>query len=123
MTTNFHFSSSVFQFQVFSVSEAMDVSEKTKLFVGGVSKETTEETLRQHFSRFGEVEESLIIRDRFTGIARGFGFVTFTSPFMATEALRTQHFILGRKVSLKGSYFTLSCEFCIWGLVRFSFIL
>ncbi|KAJ0097896.1 hypothetical protein Patl1_28472 [Pistacia atlantica] len=79
----------------------MDFSEKTKLFVGGVSRETTEETLRQHFSSFGQVEESLIIRDRPTGIARGFGFVKFSNPFMAREALRTQHFILGRKVDVK----------------------
>lgn len=48
-----------------------------KLFVGGVSWNTSEESLRSAFERFGEVEEAKIIYDRETGRSRGFGFVTF----------------------------------------------
>ncbi|KAK1587108.1 hypothetical protein Q3G72_009612 [Acer saccharum] len=77
----------------------------TKLFVGGLPKEANEETLKDHFKEFGEVEESLVIRDRSTGNGRGFGFVTFTESTMADKALRFGHqhghLMLGKKVDVK----------------------
>ncbi|KAI9164868.1 hypothetical protein LWI28_003653 [Acer negundo] len=76
-----------------------------KLFVGGLPKEANEETLKDHFKEFGEVEESLVIRDRSTGNGRGFGFVTFTESTMADKALRFGHqhghLMLGKKVDVK----------------------
>lgn len=50
-----------------------------KLFVGGLAWRTSEETLRQAFERFGEVQEAVIVLDRETGRSRGFGFVTFVN--------------------------------------------
>ena len=48
-----------------------------KLFCGGLSWNTTDDTLRQAFEPFGDVHEAKIVQDRETGRSRGFGFVTF----------------------------------------------
>ena len=64
-----------------------------KLFVGGLSWNTTDDALRQAFERFGEVAEAKVITDRDTGRSRGFGFVTFANPAEADAA----------KASLNGS--------------------
>lgn len=47
-----------------------------KLFVGGLSWNTTDADLGAAFERFGEVIEATVITDRETGRSRGFGFVT-----------------------------------------------
>ena len=48
-----------------------------KLFVGGLSWNTTDEGLREAFSRFGSVVEAKVVTDRETGRSRGFGFVSY----------------------------------------------
>ncbi|KAL0586869.1 hypothetical protein ABG067_003489 [Albugo candida] len=48
-----------------------------KLFIGGVSWETTEETLRDHFGKYGALTDAALMKDKFSGQPRGFGFVTF----------------------------------------------
>jgi RNA recognition motif-containing protein len=58
-----------------------------KLFVGGLSWNTTEEGLREAFAGFGEVTEVRIITDRDTGRSRGFGFVSFTTDEAASQAM------------------------------------
>jgi len=45
------------------------------IYVGSLSREVTEEELRQAFESFGEVTSVRIITDRYTGQPRGFGFV------------------------------------------------
>ncbi len=46
-----------------------------KLYVGGLPYSTTEQGLRDAFSKFGEVSSATIIMDKMTGRSRGFGFV------------------------------------------------
>jgi len=58
-----------------------------KLFVGGLSWDTTDEGLRQAFATYGEITEAKVITDRDTGRSRGFGFVTFTQNEDATTAI------------------------------------
>ena len=58
-----------------------------KLFVGGLSWGTTDDTLREAFGQFGQVEEAKVITDRDTGRSRGFGFVTFAETDCAEKAL------------------------------------
>lgn len=47
----------------------------TKLFVGGLPYHTTDRSLREHFSVYGEIEEAVVITDRANGKSRGYGFV------------------------------------------------
>ena len=55
-----------------------------KLFVGGLSWDTTDDGLREAFSRFGSVIEAKVVTDRETGRSRGFGFVGYQDPPAAT---------------------------------------
>ncbi|XP_050365247.1 heterogeneous nuclear ribonucleoprotein 1-like [Argentina anserina] len=76
-------------------------SDQAKLFVGGLSLDTTEATLQDHFGQYGVVLGSTVTRDRGTNTPRGFGFVWFSDPFSADKALADSHVILGRKVDVK----------------------
>ncbi len=58
-----------------------------KLFVGGLSWNTTDEGLQGAFSRFGEIVEAKVITDRETNRSRGFGFVTFANDESAASAI------------------------------------
>ncbi|XP_017084365.2 RNA-binding protein 1 [Drosophila eugracilis] len=51
-----------------------------KIFVGGLSNQTTVESLREFFQKFGEVTDAVVLRDLVTGWSRGFGFVTYVDP-------------------------------------------
>lgn len=48
----------------------------TKLFVGGLPYHTTDKSLREHFSVYGDIEEAVVITDRTTNKSRGYGFVS-----------------------------------------------
>ncbi|KAG6593527.1 Heterogeneous nuclear ribonucleoprotein 1, partial [Cucurbita argyrosperma subsp. sororia] len=78
-----------------------DSSSSGKLFVGGVSWETTEETFSDYFSKYGEIADSVIMMDKHTGRPRGFGFVTFCDPSVADMVLNKDHVIDGRTVEVK----------------------
>jgi len=58
-----------------------------KLFVGGLSWDTTDDGLQQAFASFGEITEAKVITDRDTGRSRGFGFVTFSKDEDAKTAI------------------------------------
>ncbi|GAQ85158.1 RNA-binding protein Musashi [Klebsormidium nitens] len=72
-----------------------------KVFVGGLSWDTTTETLTTHFSAFGKLTDSVVMRDRQTGNPRGFGFVTFADASVADRVVQEQHIIDGRTVDAK----------------------
>jgi len=57
-----------------------------KLFVGGLSWDTTDDGLREAFSRFGSVTEAKVVTDRETGRSRGFGFVGFQDASAGASA-------------------------------------
>ena len=71
-----------------------------KIYVGNLSYSTTEETLRNQFSQFGEVETVTIIMDKITNRSKGFGFVEMTDDEAARDAISTlnQKDIDGRRV-------------------------
>lgn len=75
--------------------------EPGKLFIGGISWDTDEDRLREYFQAFGEVMEAVIMKDRKTGRARGFGFVVFADPAVAESVVRERHIIDGRTVEAK----------------------
>lgn len=58
-----------------------------KLFIGGLSWNTTDEGLRGSFEGFGSITDAKVITDRETGRSRGFGFVTFAEGTDAQKAM------------------------------------
>ncbi|MBE0425649.1 MAG: RNA-binding protein [Nitrospirae bacterium] len=58
-----------------------------KLYVGSISFNATEESLRELFSGIGEVESVKLITDRDTGLSKGFGFVEMSSDEDAKKAI------------------------------------
>jgi len=58
-----------------------------KLFVGGLSYETTEATLKETFSQAGTVESAAVIIDKMSGRSKGFGFVEMSSEEEAKKAI------------------------------------
>ncbi len=59
-----------------------------KLFVRGLAWETTSETLRNEFQKYGEIQEADVVRDRKSGKSKGYGFVTFRQRAAIDRALR-----------------------------------
>ena len=59
----------------------------SKLFVGNLSFETTENDLQDAFAAHGTVTEANLMTDRTTGRPRGFGFITMSSPEEAQKAI------------------------------------
>ncbi|PKU71323.1 Heterogeneous nuclear ribonucleoprotein 1 [Dendrobium catenatum] len=76
-------------------------SDLGKVFIGGISWDTNEDCLREYFEKFGEVVEAVIMKDRKTGRARGFGFVAFADPAVAERVVMIKHRIDGRMVEAK----------------------
>lgn len=63
----------------------------TKLFVGNLSYNTTENQLQDLFAAHGTVTEVDLIMDKFTGRPRGFAFVTMESKEAAEAAIKAIH--------------------------------
>ena len=60
-----------------------------KLYVGGLSYDTTENALKETFSQAGTVESATIIIDKISGRSKGFGFVEMSSDEEAQKAIET----------------------------------
>jgi hypothetical protein len=60
----------------------------TKLFIGGLSSDTTTKEIQTAFAPFGEIVDAIVIADRSTGQSRGFGFVTYQSSAAADAAIK-----------------------------------
>ncbi|MBA4137434.1 MAG: RNA-binding protein [Opitutus sp.] len=59
----------------------------SKLYVGNLSFQTTEDALRSHFEQFGAVTDIYVAMDKFTGRPRGFAFVTMGTADEAKVAI------------------------------------
>jgi len=59
----------------------------SKLFVGNLDYRSTEQDLRDAFSRYGDVVDATVVQDRDTGRSRGFGFVEFGDDGAAQRAI------------------------------------
>ncbi|KAK9672941.1 hypothetical protein RND81_12G136000 [Saponaria officinalis] len=75
--------------------------EQGKLFIGGISWETTEEKLMDYFGNYGDVVQANIMREKCSGRPRGFGFVHFSNPMAIDKVLQDKHTLDGRVVEAK----------------------
>jgi len=82
-----------------------------KIFVGGLSWETNEESMRSYFEKYGAITDCVIMRDRHTGHPRGFGFVTYADETVAAKVASQRHDLDGRQVRFCDSLLALS----VWG--------
>lgn len=84
-----------------SASTTPDQAQR-KLYVGGLSPETTTEMLLNFFIRHGEIEEGSVAYDKDTNKSRGFGFVTYKTIEAAKKALDDAERTLGgRNITVK----------------------
>ncbi|MFJ2459474.1 RNA recognition motif domain-containing protein [Pseudomonas neuropathica] len=58
-----------------------------RIYIGGLSFNITDDSLRDAFNNYGEIVDATIIRERETGLSRGFGFVTFSDDVSAQSAI------------------------------------
>ncbi|KAH8241338.1 hypothetical protein KR032_008519, partial [Drosophila birchii] len=73
-----------------------------KIFVGGLSTQTTAGTVRRFFEQFGTVADAVVMRDPVTNHSRGFGFVTYVDPQSVENVQRARpHCIDNKNVETK----------------------
>ncbi|WP_038215927.1 RNA recognition motif domain-containing protein [Xenophilus azovorans] len=61
---------------------------ENKLYVGNLSYSMRDDSLRQHFSAFGQVSSAKVMMERDSGRSKGFGFVEMGSPAEAQAAIQ-----------------------------------
>ncbi|KAI4350638.1 hypothetical protein L6164_005076 [Bauhinia variegata] len=72
-----------------------------KIFIGGLARETTIDQFIKHFGDYGEITDSVIMKDRKTGQPRGFGFITYADPSVVDKVIEDTHIINGKQVEIK----------------------
>lgn len=73
-----------------------------KIFIGNLSFNTSDDSLREFFSEFGEIVDSVVMKNKETGKSRGFGFVTYSESGMVDNVQSTRpHKVDGREVETK----------------------
>ncbi|XP_052242130.1 RNA-binding protein Musashi homolog 2-like isoform X5 [Dreissena polymorpha] len=76
-----------------------------KMFIGGLSWQTTAEKLKEHFGNYGEIKESMVMKDPTTKRSRGFGFVTYKNPDSVDKCLENgPHILDGKQVDPKVAF-------------------
>lgn len=73
-----------------------------KLFIGGLDYRTTDDNLKAHFEKWGQIVDVVVMKDPRTKRSRGFGFITYSHSSMVDEAQKARpHKIDGRVVEPK----------------------
>ena len=76
--------------------------QQRKIFVGGLNLETTDESLKNYFSRWGNCVDVVVMRHSDTGKPRGFGFVTYENVESVDAVLNVEsHTLDGKKIDPK----------------------
>jgi RNA recognition motif-containing protein len=72
------------------------------IYVGNLSYNVTEETIRQTFESFGQVTSARVIKDKYTGQSKGFGFVEMVEQAQAQAAIKSLNGkeLLGKQMSV-----------------------
>lgn len=82
-------------------SDFGDGASPGKIFIGGLAKDTTIDTFVKYFGKYGEITDSVIMKDRATGRPRGFGFITYADPSVVDTVIVEPHVINGKQVEIK----------------------
>jgi len=73
-----------------------------KMFVGGLNRDTSQDSFEAYFHNFGEIEDCVIITDPATSASRGFGFVTYKNSDSVQAVFKTRpHKLDGKEVDVK----------------------
>jgi RNA recognition motif-containing protein len=76
-----------------------------KMFIGGLSWQTTPENLKTYFTQFGEILECMIMKDAITKRSRGFGFITFKEANAVDKVLaKDVHSLDDKQIDPKPAY-------------------
>uniref|UniRef100_A0A3Q3NP00 RRM domain-containing protein n=1 Tax=Labrus bergylta TaxID=56723 RepID=A0A3Q3NP00_9LABR len=67
------------------------MEDEGKIFIGGLSFETTEDGVAEAFCKYGTIEKVDVIRDKETGRSRGFGFVKYDNVEDAKDAMEAMN--------------------------------
>jgi hypothetical protein len=78
-------------------TEASIRNNDRKLFVGGLSRETTDKELREHFHAYGKIKSVNVKTDPTTGRSRGFAFIVFTQADSIDKVLSARDHTIDRK--------------------------
>ncbi|KAG0449935.1 hypothetical protein HPP92_015674 [Vanilla planifolia] len=70
-----------------------------KLFVHSLGWETTTDSLRAAFDRYGEIDDIRVVLDRLTGRSKGYGFILFRHRSSAQRALRHPHKLIDNRMT------------------------
>ncbi len=62
-----------------------------KLYVGNLPWSIDDNALKELFASYGDIEEAVLIKDKFSGRSKGFGFITFTDDAAAKKAIEEMH--------------------------------
>lgn len=82
--------------------DAAEAENFRKIFVGGLTGNTTDETMREFYGQYGELTDVIVMRDPTTKRSRGFGFVTFAAKTHVDAAMAARpHVIDGKTVDPK----------------------
>ncbi|KAJ0039706.1 hypothetical protein Pint_28042 [Pistacia integerrima] len=72
-----------------------------KLVVLGIPWDVDTDGLREYMTKFGDLEDCIVMKDRSTGRSRGFGYVTFASAEDAKTAMAAENFLGNRMLEVK----------------------
>jgi len=85
-----------------SINASKNDDDDRKIFVGGLSWETTVKELKDYFGKFGEIADATLKTDPTTGRSRGFGFVLYAEASSVSKVLEEKaHLLHGRNIDPK----------------------
>ncbi|KAI4981717.1 hypothetical protein ZWY2020_022209 [Hordeum vulgare] len=78
-----------------------DGASAAKMFIGGLSRQTSMGTFKEYFGKYGEIVDAVIMKERHTQKPRGFGFITYSDPAIVDRVIEDNHVIDGKQVEIK----------------------
>lgn len=90
------------QYNNYDKEDSREVEAMRKMFVGGLSRDTTEDTFFEYFGQFGTMVDKVIITDNATKQSRGFGFITYAESNSVEKVFSSRpHIIDGKQLDVK----------------------